>query len=254
MAQQLADDEGTTPLVVRESAIAGLGLFATGPGKPAALEYMAAAGRSGLGTADDEAWQREELEIWTEQREGWEYLMSVHVIDDAGFRDEDGKLRHKMDAESYVGRCAGRGLTWNEEREQWDIRPQLNYAGMLDELANPAAFCNDRAYGCCATQAVDEYTRRDAALNGLVMVPGLRRVNSAAAAAETAEGASPTTTGGSDEVEFTGMWLYPRRGWIWPTSAEGGAQAETQHEVTVGYWWPNPAVQPDSYARICTVS
>ena len=58
MPLPLADEEGITPLVVRKSAIAGLGLFAAGPGKPAALEYKVAARGSGMGVCDDEAWRR----------------------------------------------------------------------------------------------------------------------------------------------------------------------------------------------------
>lgn len=87
----------------------------------------------------------------------------------------------------------------------------MTYSGLEDTNLNPASFANDALYGkVCGSTEREKYDAQDEKLNALVMLPGLRAVG--------------------DKVEFSTMWLYPRRGRKWsPGKAE---------EVTVGYYWP----------------
>jgi hypothetical protein len=246
----LADEEGSVALQVGPSRLAGLGLFATGPGKPAAIEYL-------MGGAPISA--EEEREIWQDKLPGHEYLMSVAAVDDGGFRDETGRLRPKADVEAYIGRCE-QELVWDDTKQEWRIFPPLNYVGKLEPIANPAAYANDALYQKLdGVTQTDEYARRDAELNALVMVPGLRRLRQC-------EGDSGD---GSDaEFEFCSMWFYPRRGWQWlssednpPDKCEESSDAANPatsmfegEELTVGYYWPLFKRQPDAYAQFCVVA
>ena len=246
----LADEEGTTPLIVRPSELAGRGVFAASPGKPRAIEYvMSDAGP--MSEADEEG-------IVIRRLEGFEHMMSVYTVDDNGFRDEKGRLRPKSDLAQYIGRCR-QDLAYDEGSDAWSIYPTLNYVGLLDPRRNPAAFANDRLLGqvCGETEAV-EYKRRDALENAFVMVPGLRRVQRnqlpAAAPILTAAGSSSSSAASSqsgltcerdNDVEFCSMWFYPRRGWDWSDGSQ---------ELTVGYWWPVLYEQCDAYGSICAIS
>ena len=266
---QLADESGSNPLAVRKSKLAGRGLFLSAPGKPAAIEYV----MSPRGPISEE----EEADFWAHQLPGHDYIMSVAAVDDGGFRDEHGKLRTKMALFDYVGKCKQQ-IVWDDDEDQWEVIPSLDYVGELNAKLNPAAYANDRLYQQIdgQTQTV-HFAKRDAELNPLVMVPELGRV------AEI----DPDRPG--VEFEFKSMWFYPRRGWNWPMTEselelepEGGAELqekEVQHihpnpktaaaqeaaaadaaangdgyEVSVGYYWPIFKRQPDAYAQFCSLS
>ena len=195
----------------------------------------------------------EEQTIWEDKLPGHEYLMSVAAVDDNGFRDEAGRLRPKADAEAYVGRTV-QELVWDSVKQEWQIVPPLNYVGLLDPSANPAAYANDALY-----QKIDgvtqlaEYTEQDASLNALVMVPGLREVKKQFDGDQNRKA-----------FEFCSMWFYPRRGWAWTTPDDATADSEASAtenentsfgpELTVGYFWPISQPQPDAYAQFCSVS
>ena len=157
--------------------------------------------------------------MWVNQRPGFDFLMSVSTIDGNGFRDEEGRLRPSQDAREYVGRCA-QELRWDAASQEWDIQPPLAYVGLLDPEVNPAAYANDALFGqLCGLKQRQQYAARDAQVNPLVMVPGLRRVNPGDANWDKGK-----------QFEISSMWFYPRRGWEWPTGAEG---ANELPELTV---------------------
>lgn len=253
----LADDEGTVALRAGASSIAGLGLFAVGPGKPAAIEYL----MDGAPITDDE-----EHVIWENKLPGHEYMMSVAAVDDNGFRDETGRLRPKADAAAYVGRTL-QELVWDSTTHEWQIVPPVNYVGLLNPSTNPAAYANDALYQVVDGVAqVEEYTKQDAELNALVMVPGLRRRgNLAAGQTIDKENAEVTQKMNAEqnciEFEFCSMWFYPRRGWLWTNTVDATSGAATEEEdtvfgpeLTVGYYWPLVKQQPDAYAQFCSLS
>eukprot|EP01044_Picomonas_judraskeda_P010167 COSAG03_NODE_1291_length_4394_cov_3.409080_2_plen_211_part_00 len=173
MPLPLADDGGSVALRAGPSSLAGLGLFACAPGKPAPIEYR----MDGAPISADE----EQL-IWENKLPGHEYLMSVASVDDNGFRDEAGRLRPKTDAAAYVGRTL-QELVWDSSKHEWKIVPPLNYVGLLDPSTNPAAYANDALYQTLdGVTQLEEYTQRDAQLNALVLVPALRRRRARSAA------------------------------------------------------------------------
>ena len=197
--------------------------------------------------------EEQEQAIWADKLPGHEYLMSVAAVDDNGFRDELGRLRPKEDAAAYVGRTV-QELVWDSRKQEWQIEPPLNYVGLLDPTTNPAAYANDALFQVLdGVSQLEEYTKQDALLNALVMVPKLRKV-----AHNTHEYQS------GKEFEFCSMWFYPRRGWAWAASDEATADAGTNatdndnrsfgSELTVGYFWPLHKPQPDAYAQFCSVS
>lgn len=199
----LADEPGTGAIEVRRSEKfprAGLGLWALG--KPPALEYVMTGRRIR---------QAVSLKMWEQRAPGFDHLLMVSAVDDSGFRDENGQLRPKRDLGEYVSRCTQQ-LTYYEHTGSWDIFPPVTYLGLKDTDLNPAAFANDALYGkICGFRNRTNYDKHDAKLNSLVMLPGLSKVH-------------------NGQVEFDRMWLYPRRGWRWPTQG--------MQEVTVGYYWP----------------
>ena len=263
MSLPLADDGGSAAIRAGPSSLAGLGLFAAAPGKPAPIEYR----MNGAPISDEE----EQL-IWENKLPGHEYLMSVATVDDNGFRDETGRLRPKTDAAAYVGRTL-QELVWDSSKREWKIVPPLNYVGLLDPCANPAAYANDALYQVLdGVTQIEEYSQRDAELNALVLVPALRR-REAGAATNSAD--SGKEKGASQEIhadhqsfaefEFYSMWLYPRRGWNWTISDNATANSDDARskteagsvfgpELTVGYYWPLFKPQPDAYAQFCSVS
>ena len=196
--------------------------------------------------------EEEEQAIWEHKLPGHEYLMSVAAVDDNGFRDEAGRLRPKADAAAYVGRTV-QELVWDAVKREWQIVPPLNYVGLLDPSANPAAYANDALYQKIdGVTQLEEYTQQDASLNALVMVPALRKVTQKMNGDQSCK-----------EFEFCSMWFYPRRGWTWATFDDTTADSEitaTENEITslgpeltVGYFWPLSKPQPDAYAQFCSV-
>eukprot|EP00930_Biecheleria_cincta_P066244 TRINITY_DN52312_c0_g1_i1.p1 TRINITY_DN52312_c0_g1~~TRINITY_DN52312_c0_g1_i1.p1 ORF type:complete len:267 (+),score=26.28 TRINITY_DN52312_c0_g1_i1:37-837(+) len=220
--------------VVQQSCIGGhrgRGLFTPCSGPPAPVELV----RDGsFGAAEGLLTDEEGDGLFESKAPEYDYLVCLVFGGKLGYlRDELstdhwGELRPLVDTLDIwlgEGRCA-QEIPWDENSSRYFLHDQLrNYVSLRDPTTCPGAMANDALYGCCKTEA--EYEAKDLVTNNLVMVPCARPARS-----------------DSSKVEFTSMWLYPRKGWYW----------DLPQELTLGYGWEevdpaamtsNPSTQRD---------